>query len=960
MADAVEQFLNAPDAPAVPAAAPSTTAPTNSLLPQTEGVLGLPMGSLGRPRTLGQALATAGTRQRTEFMRQNTEGAIPLDVETGLSGWSRLMYEIRDSKESEITALQEKYGAHAVRLSTDGIPIVRVMDTETGKPKDILVDEARITARDLAAVAGAIPEIAGAVGGFLLGRKLPGIGKSGGFTGFTRDVAAETAGAAVAGVAEDVAIETIDPSGKVNPQRIMEERAKQAAVDATLGTVGVGAMKFFKVLKNPFGRPKQLQFDALQARDYLKGKYGIDVPLTTGEASGNAYLATQEAFLVRQPTGKQVKAIKETQNERILELQQKMVGATDTDEAIGKEAIQTIQSELEPLKEAERTAKKQASQAAEGAIRLQTAAATSPAEAPPLDELGKIVRGKVTGLRDAAKTEADRLYGVVKSLPGGTGKVLGADDIADEAADMLRRLPTVEKTTQVPTGVVGPSGAPILRNQRGEELLKEFVPPNILARLRNLSELKGKDAAFSLGDLQQMRREVYDDIARSEGVPGLGTHYLSEIGDMLTTAIERETLKVGGGPLKNALKAANKHYKEKVIPFNRSGVTELFRRSDEAGFVFDFDVVNRVMTNPGRFQVLKETLGETSPEFSQVKRAVADDILRRSSLDGKTLNAKALFDNLKHFQDKYSPISKDVFGPRMGTLLKLSEELGVAQTSKIGYDELQTILAAGNRFGMMDKLRTVLDAQRAKDAAFKNKILKAVGSDDLSESTLQPAEFVTRFLDSANDAEVKQVLGAISSNPALLDKIRAKTVESLFAKASRPVRPEHVARVLGGAPAERAGSVELTRLLSDPKIKTILGPLSKDVEELAKLVAAPDWVESEFGKAGMFSIGNAAGTLIRKGPLKYTGAVYKDWIVSKIITSPILRYWASRIPAKDPGAWQVVLTSAPFMQMVVEEFGEGTGADRAVESIKGSVDKWFGERQPAQAPDPASQFLSAP
>lgn len=955
MPDPADQFLDAPDAePAV-----------TNLLPHTSAALGRSMTGQSRPATLGQALATAGARSRANFLEQNTEGAIPLDTEQGLSGWERLMYEIRGSKESEIEALQNKYGKDAVRLSTDGIPIVRVIDSATKKPKDILVDEKSMSARDLYAVAGAIPEIAGAVAGYYFGRKLPGLGKRGGLTGFVRDVTAETVGAGAAGVAEDVAIETIDPSGKVNPERIAEDRAKQAAVDAAMGTAGIGAMKFFQWLKNPFGRPKQLQFDALSAKEYLKGKYGVDVPLTTGEASGNAYLATQESFLVRQPTGKQVKEIKELQSKRILGLQQKMVGATTDEETLGREAIQAIQSTTEPIKQAERTAKKEAGNTIGAAIQLESATATSLTGSPPMDELGKLVRGKVTALRDTAKGESDRLYGVVKSLPGGTGKVLEADALADDAAEMLKRLPSTEKTIETPTGVVDKYGKEILRTERGEEILKEFVPPNILARLKNLAGLKGKDAVFSLSDLQQMRREVYDDIARSEGVPGLGTHYLADIGEMLTGAIERETAKVGGGPLRTALQEANKHYKEKVIPFNRAGITELFRRSDESGFVFDFDVINRVMTNPGKFQVLKETLGDTSAEFGQVKRAIADDILRRSSLDGQTLNAKALFDNLRQFNNNYGPIAKDVFGNRLNTITRLAEELRVAQVDRIGYDELQTILNAGSRFNIRDKLMKILDAQKAKDAAFKNKIIKAAAGDDLGESTLQPSEFVTRFLDSANDAEVKQVLGALSSNPALLDQIRAKTVESLFAKASRPVRPEHVGQVLGGASAERAGSVELTKLLSDPKIKTILGPtLAKDVEDLAKLVAAPDWVESEFGKAGMFSIGNAAGTLIRKGPLKYTGAVYKDWVVSKIITSPLLRYWASRIPANDPAAWQVVFTSPPFMQMVIDEFGEGTGADRAVNSIKGSVDKWFDEKnrgkQSQSAPDPAGQFLDTP
>lgn len=954
MPDAADRFLDEPSgAELLPA--------TNAVI-QSQGVMGTSMPS--GAATLGKAILSAGTRQKAAFIKENTQDA-PLDTESGLSGWERLMYEFRGSQEAEIEALQTKYGKESVRLSTTGVPIVRVLDAESGKPKDILVDENKMTARDFAAVAGAIPEIAGAVGGFILGRRLPmGLGKMGGLRGLARDVAAETAGATVTGIAEDVAIETVDPSGRVDLARSGTERAKQAAVDATFNTAGVGAMRFFKWARNPFNSQKQLQFDALTAREYLKKKYGVDVPLTIGEASGNPYLAAQESFLSKQPTGKRVRAIKELQNERILQLQEKMVGVTADEETVGREAISTIQGSVAPVKQAERTARAGVQATGEANIRLTTGSATgSMMEAPRIDVLGKIARDKVVKMRDAVRGESDQLYATVKSLPGGTGKVLEADDLAGEARDMLKQLPSVEKTVQEPTGIMDASGKEILRDTRGEELLKEWVPPGIVNRLKQMAELKGKEATFSLSDLQQLRRDVYDDIGKGQGIPGLGTHYLSGIGEMLTGAIERETAKVGGGALRTALEQANKHYREKVLPFNRVGVSELFRRADESGFVFDADVISRVTTDPGRFQVLKETIGDKSPEFSALKRHVADDILQRSSVGGATLDAKSLFSNLKHFHDKYPSIAEDVFGARLPELMRHARDLDVGQVQRIGYDELQTILAS--KGPMRAKLGALYKAQKDKDELFKNSILKAVASDDLDVSSIAPGDFVTRFLDSASDAEVKQVLGHMSSNPALLDQIRAKTVERLFSKSSRPLRPEHVSKVIGGKAAEGSTATGLAEQLTDPKIRAILGPeLTKDVGEFAKLAAAPEWVQSEFGRTGMFSVGNAVGQLIRKGPLKYvTHTAYKDAIVSWMITNPVLRAWARNIPPNDPGAWQVVLTSAPFMQMVINEFGEGTGADRAVQSIKSSVDRWFLERGgPPKADsqptgDPAGDFL---
>lgn len=937
MPDAADRFLDEPSgADLLPA--------TNAVVQgQPQGVMGRPM--LGAtPATLGQALLTAGQRQRTQLMKENIQGDVALDIQSGLSGWERLMYEVRGSQEAEVEALQRKYGNEAVRLSTTGVPIVRVMDAETGKPKDILVDENKMTARDLGAVVGAIPEIGGAVLGFIYGRKLPmGIGRMGGLRGFARDVVAESAGSALAGAAEDVAIEAVDPSGDVsaaNLGRSAEERGKGAVVDAAFNAAGLGTLKFFKFLRNPFGRPGQLQFDAITAREYLKKRYGIDVPLTTGEASGNPYLAAQESFLAQQPTGKRVRAIKEQQNERILQLQEKMTGAVADEEAIGREAIQTIQGSVDPAKQAERAARAGVQATGEAGIRAEVAVATgTAAPTPRIDQLGSKIRTQVTALRDAVKGESDVLYEKVRSLPGGTGKVFPADDLAHDATALLAKLPT-----------------------RGTVPMEEFAPPDVINRLRQMTTMKGQK--LSLSDLQQMRRDTYEAIPRAEGVPGRGSHYLGEIADMLTKAIDDGVKAMPTPDLKNALASANKHYKDKVVPFNRVGISDLFRRSDEGGFVFDADVVGRVAADPGKFQVLKETLGASSPEFSQVKRHIADDILRRSSADGETLDAKSLFSNLKHFHDKNPSIAEDVFGARLPELMRHARDLDVGQVQKIGYDELQTILSS--KAPMRARLGALYKAQQEKDALFKNKLLKDIAGDELNVSDVKPGDFVNRFLDAASPQEVKEVLGHLSSNPKLLDDIRAKTVERVFARSSRPVRPEHVAKVLGGKPAEGSTAVGIAEQLTDPKVRAILGPtVIKDLEQFAKLAAAPEHVQAEFGRTGMFSVGNAVGTLIRKGPLKYlTGTAIHDAIVSRIITNPLLRRWASQIPANDPAAWQVVLTSAPFMRMVIEEFGEGTGADRAVEQIKTSVDRWFLERQPqarqgAAAPtsDPAGDFL---
>lgn len=899
-----------------------------------------------------EALSGIFRQQEQEFLKRNTQPGVELDSESGLSGWERFALSFRREKDNQIANLQKKYGPDNVRLADDGDSlIVRALDPETQKPRDIIVDERNMSAKDFIDMAGAVPEVAAGILAMRGGRSIPKIGGAKGLAGMIRDIFASSAGAEGAGAVKDVSANLLD-RGQANLGDVAADRAGMFVGDVAVGAALLPVGKLFSFIENPLaGSRGPIQINAQAARDELARKTGVNIPLTVGESTGSPIFSRTEVFMEKQPGGSApFVEFREGQEGALRKLQSIIMGrAPVSEEDLGERLMTQLKGEVAPLEAGVESARSGVRAAGEAKILTTLASKTSPVRQLYTETVGNDIRKAVTSARDTVKSEADALFDKVRSLPGGEGAVFEAEGLKSSFQKILDNLPAPESITEVPTGLLDEFGSPILRTTKGKEVMREFVPPNVLARLKSVAGLK--DAKFSLSDLQQMRREVYDDIAKGEGVPGLGTHYLAEIGKALTGAIDEGVSALPTSELKDALIAANKHYKEKVIPFNRIGLTEMFRSADEPGHQTGSQIFQKLFSGDRadyNYQVLKETLGEKNPAFVNTKRAIVDRILESSKTVGEdTIDAESFIKNLTNFRKEHRAISDEIFGGDYGSLARQGKTMMAAEPgAKVSESEIAKLIAAGDLTAI--KLHTLVAKQSALDKAYKNEILKSVSSGNVSG--IKPNELVEKVLSSPSSTpkEVTEIVASISKDPELLADVRAKMVENIFRGASRKATAADIDRMLSGDPTRIVSGTGVFRELEDPNVKEkVLSILGKDTFDnlvnYMRVEAARELKEDSFKSAGGIAAGAQIANLTKRGPLKYLTQSAKNWVVAKTLTNESLRNWLGRIPSNDPASVAVLMASVPFIQAVQREFGP-EGGEAIINSIKASIDRWTGEK----------------
>lgn len=912
-----------------------------------------PSPDVGGPPT-PQAPSIAGRlspKAAEEQFKQENVTDVPLDITSGVSPWEQLMLDVRRNQDSQIKYLEGKYGPNTVRFSKNGELIVRIPDAENaGKSKDLLVRPHEMKATDFIDLLATVPEVAASIYAMRKGEMIPWLGKKGGALGLARQAATGAVGGEAAGAVKDIAFG--EPVGQA-----LTERAERVPGMAAIGAVGSAIPKIWQYAKNPLaGGRTELQLDAIAAKKYFKDKFGIDVPLSVGQSTGSPLFGRSEVFIEKMPGGSgPVRELGKETESGLRRLQQVMLGQSlPTEEEVGKRAIAEIQPAVRSVTGSTETARRELETAAQNAIEDRIGQLTAPAKEIYHEQTGEAVRNAVIAKRDAAKAEADRLYGIVRSLPGGEGKVFPGQGLQQDFQQILKDLPAPEQRIERPTGLLDMYGRPQTTTETKAQTLREFVPPNVLQRLESVVGLK--NAKFSLSDLQQMRREVYDDIAKGEGVPGLGTHYLADIGSALTKAIDKGVSDLPTGDLKSALQAANAHYKNNVIPFNRVGLTELFRAPDEAGFVSNSEVVGRLFSGGKATQnwnLLKETIGENSPEFQKVRRTVADTILENSRIPGEdTLDANSFVRNLYNFRRQFREISDDVFSKKELELFRQARFLKYAQGDKLNEQAVRDLLASPNPTG--PKLQALINAEKRQDTLYKNSVLKSIGDGTFNEDTLKPAEFLNRMIDNkgVGVSQVQQVMGAIR-NPQLLEDIRRKTYEKIFKDASRNATASDVNLIMKKDPTHILSGTRIAATLKDTdfrgKLESILGRDGfKDLEQYVKLQAATEMPEQSFRSAG----GIAAGSQVAKaerlleqgGALAYAGNVARSFLFSYVLSNPATRKWLTNVPS-DPSVATAFLhtlaSSPPFLEAVSREFPKAAGM-QFIHNLKLGIDRSVG------------------
>lgn len=911
------------------------SAPTNA--PMTAAAL----ASTAMPTPQSQ-LAGSLEKMEQQFMSENTQPGVPLDIETGISPWERLTLSFRRERDNQVAKLQEKYGKESVRSSSDGGLIVRVMDPETNKPKDLLVDEKNMSAKDFIDILGVAPEIAGGIYAMRKGQVAPWMKDLKGLRGVVRDSTTMALGAESAGMAKDLPVNVLD-RGELDFEKTAKERAKLAALDFGIGMAAIPVGNFMKLMQNPLaGSRGRVQFDAIEAQQYFKTKYGVDVPLSIGESTGSPFASRTEVFLEKMPgASTPFSELKGKQETALRKLQSLMMGTIpESDEAVGQRLIEELQKKMVPLEKGVESARGDLAKTAAGEVETILSGLTTPERQLYKSTVGQEIRTAVTAKRDVAKTEADTLYDAVRAIPGGTGKTFDSAELSTQARKILASVP-----------------------RRGNVPMKDFAPPDVVNRLQTLVGLKGEQ--LSLSELQQMRRDTIEAIGTSEGVPGRGAHYLGQIADAITETIEKEVAKMPGGQLKTALDAANKHYREKVVPFNRTGITEMFKKADEAGHLSDSQIVSRIFGGERaseNFKLMKETLGDTSPEFVKLKRAIADNIVESSRLPGdEIIDAASFMRTLNTLRVNNREIADEVFGNKINRLFQEAKfldfakgrrpligtaEAEVPKHANISADDLKNLLA--DKSPTAGKLLDLMKSESARTDAYKVKMLREIGEGKLS-GELNPEEFVNRFFEGATSSQLGKVMGMIKDNPELTSDLRTKVIERLFRDAARKATPQDISQLMAGDPTRIVSGTSVFKQIENPafrrKMESVLGKeVYGDLEQYIKLEAATEAKETSFKAAGGIAAGMQVANLVRKGPLQYLSGATKDFVVANLLTRQPLRGWLTSVPSSEPGAVYMLLTSAPFLQAVTKEFGEGTAAETFINALKQSVDRWTTEQ----------------
>ena len=337
------------------------------------------------------------------------------------------------------------YGEGNVRLVGD-TPVVRTVD-ENGNPRDIVVDEDSVTWDDLADIAGAIPDVAGALAVLIprarMGKPLPK-GWLGRVGGFLKESAYAALGGQSAGGIADISTRlrdmpnTINSSisekiDAVNPEEIVLERLKLGMIDTATGgageLAGFAVMRGANLMRNPFaGSRGQKQSDMIAAAKFMEqnlvDEAGNPVKildkLPLGATTGNRLVSRvegwSETILARSgPMAKKEEELVRTMRDALNVIVAKDRFPDDYD--IGAKIVSTFQDGMSKLGKVEKTASWNVSRVGSKEVRDALNLQAGKDSTHLREKAGETVRAAVIKKRDEAKSNHfNPLYDNVSNL----------------------------------------------------------------------------------------------------------------------------------------------------------------------------------------------------------------------------------------------------------------------------------------------------------------------------------------------------------------------------------------------------------------------------------------------------------------------------------------------------------------------------------------------------------------
>lgn len=891
--------------------------------------------------------ATPSLTPAERFGRRDEAGEpIPFDVKRGLGDrlatW-RVAQQSGD--EAKLQVLQQLYPNKRARILPTGDLTVELTDSETGKPKEVLVDPDGIGEIELMELASQMPEIAAGTAAAIASRGT-------GFMKTAAQIVLSSLASAGAGAAKDIALRSVEPGVQTNLGEIASRRSTEAALDMFLQTGGAGAAKSLRAL-SPFARdikPGTKEFDAARGREFFKRVFGEDVKLTPAEATGSPALRALEAMESKMPGARTLMTkFRESGDEAIARIQKRATGELVPEEAIGESGIGTVRRELvEPLEKAlEQT---RTSVAARGNQRIkdildEATGIGGPGEDMTLTQAGGVVLEDFDTRLAQAERSVNLDFAKVRSLPGGSGDVLDGTAAANAAAAIRKELPTVLK-------------------KEGRETLTSGVPEGLLKALDDLEKLRG--GKVSLQTLTNMKKAAYDSIAAFKTAHGdVKDRWFTKIAQAYEQGIDAGIDATGDAELRAALTTAKETYKRELLPFERPGLKELAKDEFTGGRLSPIQVVNRFFEGPKaveNFSMLKEVLGESSPAFRVMKRAWADTKLEAvTDPITKTIKPREL---QLAIQQLPKELRTELLGKHADALDNaLNLQTGLKELKSLDSDSIRALLAIKDPG--VDDLKAVIRMQGNVDTAYINSIVADVADGLPIASKLKPTEFVKKLLNTSTPTkDVSKVLTTLAAeSPETREAISKHTFYQLLDAASYR-EADTAGKLIAGEPL-RLSPIKLAEALGRPgtasrnRYELLLGTDKlpegatrlEVLENLVKTLAPREGRDAAFGATG----GMAQGTAIQlslSSPLKYAwhytkkaayAALYLDPRIAKLVTN-------QRFSGPETAAIaNTLIASEPFLRNLVDITGDEIVAGEVVSNLKQSIDRFVDEWQQSPA-----------
>lgn len=893
-----------------------------ALLPGSDATFGELAGGL--------ATAQGGKPQRVPMAKGATPdfatrlGArpgIPFDTETGVSFMSRLRAAAQPTPVEEQKALEAAYGKGRVRRNSFGDLVVTKPNAE-GRETDYLVDPIGLDAGDAASVLAQLPEIGGSI---LAAIKTRGVSMAPGIWNAAKTLAAAVAGSAIGGAAKDVAVRAAEGE-PIQPSEIATRRGEQAAFDVGAGTLTGVAGKVGAQLFSPFSKAGPLQFDAKEAQKYFANKYGIKLPMSPAESTGNSFLQRAEAMESQKPGASVAfeKLYKEREDQLSRLQQIALGGGVPDEEAAGRRALDALGVKTAVLTKNVEDAALEAMTAAEAELKRGVGLPVRP------EVVGKSIDAQAKALREAFNQANEANYSAVFNNPLAKQPIIEGKGLKAEIDALIDELPKVEQQVTRTTGLLGPTGKPITTTVPTDVPIATPVRP----RLEELSA-KLDGGKVSLNDLKQIRTDVDNAIKTGEAIPGVKEGRLKALYSKLTGAIEQGLDDIGDPDLKDAWQKATTYYRDNVGKFEKAGIAELFR--DPINALGPHEIVEKAMSSPDVYNSYKEFFGAASPQIRGIQQAIRDETLGLSDIS-PTIGAAAF---VKRLEALPKEIRADVFGADAGKLRAAAQALRAAGGETLPAAEMQEMLRSGNLSAA--KIDTMLTMQRGKDAAYRNELVKAASEGTLAADKIKPTEFVNKlvFAKGTQPKDVEELVALLGDRPDVLEDIRRLTFQRALDDATT-VNMATGRRVVAANDLEEL----LANKNMAKRLQTVLGASTfEDLSRLKDFLKPGAVVQQAAKSAGGLSTGQQVAGLVEKGALKYVDRAIKNFFIATVYTSPIAKAYISNTILKEQGKANVVnylVASTPFLEAMAKLPTEGAQR-RAMYSIKGSIDQYLRE-----------------